>query len=103
MHRSLIIATGSVTLSVLAVASPNPAGARMLDPSLKAPALAEPVACRTVRERVERPDGSVVFKNRRECDEPGFVASWAPECRVVRERVVRPDGAVEHRSIRRCD
>lgn len=102
MHRSLLPA--AVVLSLLA-AAPNEAAARMLAPSLKAAALAEPVACRVIRERIERPNGSVVFRNRRECG-PDVVAvedDWARECRVIRERVVRPDGVVERRSVRRCD
>jgi hypothetical protein len=99
MHRSLLPA--AVALSLLA-AVPNQAAARMLDPGLKAHPLAEPVACRVIRERIERPNGSVVFRNRREC-EPGFVTASVPECRMIRERVVRPNGAIVFRSVRRCD
>jgi hypothetical protein len=72
----------------------------MLDAGLKAHPLAEPVACRVIRERIERPNGTVVF--RREC-EPGFVTAAVPECRMIRERIVRPNGAIVFRSVRRCD
>lgn len=105
MHRSLFPAASAVTLLLLAGA-PDASAAPMGDFALRAPSLAAPAACRFVRERIERPDGAVVFKNRRECD-TGFLPAgpdWAaPACRYVRERVIRPDGSVEHRSVRHCD
>lgn len=105
MHRSLITAASAVTVLLLAGA-PDASAAPMGEVALRAPPLAAPAACRFVRERIERPNGAVVFKNRRECD-TGFRPAgpdWAaPACRFVRERIVRPDGSVEHRSVRRCD
>ena|SRR5262245_47592900 len=72
--------------------------ARFHDPSLQAPSLAESVACRTVRERVVRPNGSVVFRTKQSCA-PVVMRGG---CRMVRERVVRPGGAVVFRTVRRC-
>ncbi len=78
-----------------------PAQARMMDPGLRAPSLVDTVACRTIRERVERPGGRVIFRTRRECT-PGPGPGVGRICRVERERVVRPNGTVVYRSIRRC-
>ena len=66
--------------------------------------LLDPVACRTVRERVERPNGSVVFRTRRDCGPGGFAGPGrgGPGCRVVRERVERPNGSVVFRTKRTC-
>lgn len=85
--------------ALLAVAVPNAAHARFLDPTLtQTPSLVEDVACRMVRERVVRPNGTVVFRNVRRCT-PG----WSrPRCRMVRERVVRPNGSVVFRTVQRC-
>jgi hypothetical protein len=74
--------------------------ARFHDPSLQAPALAEPVACRTVRERVVRPGGAIVFRTKRVCG-PGW-GGGGGGCKVVRERVHRPGGAVVFRTKRVC-
>lgn len=74
---------------------------------LDAPGLVDAVACRVVRERVERPNGSVVFRTRRDCGPggPGYgfgPRRGGPGCRVVRERVERPNGSVVFRTRRTC-
>ncbi|MEA3025208.1 MAG: hypothetical protein QOF91_493 [Alphaproteobacteria bacterium] len=103
MLRSLMPAAGLVAASMLTLMPFGPAqAARFFDPGLHAPTLTEPVACRVIRERIVRPNGSVVFETRRTC-EPGLVFARGPGCRFIRERIVRPSGAVVYRSIRRCD
>ena len=73
-------------------ASSAPASARMADPGLKLPPASEQVACRYVRERIRRPNGAVVWRDRRVCT-PGF-AMHRPRCFTERQRIVRPNGAV---------
>jgi hypothetical protein len=90
-----------MTAAGLLVVAPEAAQARMMAPHLDAPSLADTVACRTVRERVERPSGRVIYRTKRVCT-PGFTTG-GPDCRVRRERIVRPNGSVVFRSIRRCD
>jgi hypothetical protein len=97
-HVSAIGAGFAVLLVTAPTASVQ--AARFHDPSMQAPALAESVACRTVRERVVRPNGSVVFRTKQSCG-PGM-GPGGPRCRVVRERVQRPNGSVVFRSVRRC-
>ena len=84
---------------VLATAAP--ASARMADPGLKVPSAAEQVACRTVRERIRRPNGALVWRERRVCT-PGFAVRPRPRCFSARERIVRPNGAVVFRTVQRC-
>lgn len=84
------------------IAAPHHAEARMADPGLKAPSLVENVACRTVRERIRRPNGALVWKTRRICT-PGFnVRPRGPRCVMERQRIVRPNGAVVYKQVRRC-
>jgi hypothetical protein len=97
-----------IAAAVIAVAFfsavPGASAARFQDPAVatQAPSLLEDVACRTVRERVVRPGGRVIFRTKRICT-PGFGRGFgAGHCRVVRERVVRPNGSVVHRTVRRC-
>jgi hypothetical protein len=78
-----------------------PATARMADPGLKVPLATEQVACRTVRERIRRPGGGVVWRERRVCT-PGFAVRPRPRCVTERQRVVRPGGAVVFKTVRRC-
>ena len=87
-------------VGLLAVA-PGAAQARMMAPHLDAPALDEAVACRTVRERVERPGGRVIFRTKRICT-PGITVG-GPDCRVRRERIERPNGSVVFKTVRKCD
>jgi hypothetical protein len=97
------IAAAALAVATLAFA-PGASAARFHDPALaaNAPSLMEDVACRTVRERVVRPGGRVIFRTKRVCT-PGFGRPYrAGGCRTVRERVVRPNGSVVYRSIRRC-
>jgi len=97
------IAAAAVAVAFLA-AVPGASAARFHDPALvtQAPSLVEDVACRTVRERVVRPGGRVIFRTKRICT-PGFGrALRGGHCRMVRERVVRPNGSVVYRSVRRC-
>jgi hypothetical protein len=84
---------------VLAVSAP--ASAITADPGLKAPSATEPVACRTVRERIRRPNGAVVWRERRVCT-PGFAMHPRPACVTERQRIVRPNGAVVFKTVRRC-
>jgi hypothetical protein len=81
------------------------ATAKILGPSptLAAPSLAQPVRCRFIRERVERPFGPPEYRERRVCDEDADVYVNEGGCSVRRERVVRPDGSVVRRTVRRCD
>jgi hypothetical protein len=96
MHR---LAFAFVTTLGLLAAAPQAVEARMMNPNLGAPSLIEPVACRTVRERVER-RGRVIYRTKRVCT-PG-VTVGGPGCVMKRERVVRPNGSVVFRSVRRC-
>jgi hypothetical protein len=70
-------------------------------PAIKGSSLIEPVACRTVRQRVVRPNGSVVYRVKRRCG----LAQVRPgrHCTVVKERIRRANGSVVFRSIRRCN
>lgn len=92
------IAAAALVGGVLATSAP--ANARMADPGLKLPSATEQVACRTVRERIRRPNGAVVWRERRVCT-PGF-AMHRPRCFTERQRVVRPNGTVVFKSVRRC-
>jgi hypothetical protein len=97
MHR---LAFAIATVVGLFAAAPDAADARMLNPNLGAPSLVETVACRTVRERVIRPGGRVIYRTKRVCTPR--VTVGGPGCVVRRERVVRPNGSVVFRSVRRC-
>lgn len=95
------------------VATSAPANARMADPGLRVPSAAEHVACRVVRERVRRPSGAVVWRERTVCT-PGFVPPVVrpivrppivrpgPRCFTERQRIVRPNGTVVFRNVQRC-
>jgi hypothetical protein len=101
MMRSFAFAAGLAAVSLLGFAPADSAqAARFHDPALQAPSPVEDVACRTVRERVVRPNGSIVFRTKRNCG-PGMRA-FGRQCQTVRERVVRPNGAVVYRTKRRC-
>jgi len=95
--RLMLSAAGAAALAVFIAGSSTAAHARFQNPALQLPSVAEPVACRVVRERVVRPGGRVIYRSRRVC-----TPRWGGPCRMVRERVVRPNGAVVYRSIRRC-
>lgn len=89
-------------LAVAVIAAPHTAQARMADAGLKAPSMVEDIACRTVRERIRRPNGAVVWNTRRVCT-PGFnVRPRGPRCVMERQRIVRPNGAVVFKQVRRC-
>jgi hypothetical protein len=95
------IAAAAITAVFLA-AIPVASAARFQDPAVvsHAPLAVEDVACRTVRERVVRPNGRVIYRTKRTCSAgPGMGAG---NCRVMRERVTRPGGGVVYRSVRRC-
>ena len=98
-----LVTTAAVAAALLGgvVATAMPASARMADPGLKAPSAAEQIACRTVRERVHRPGGGVVWRERRVCT-PGFAMHPRPTCVTERQRVVRPNGTVVFKTVRRC-
>jgi hypothetical protein len=93
------IAAAALVGGVLATSIP--ANARMADPGLKLPSASEQVTCRTVRERIRRPNGAVVWRERRVCT-PGFAMDPRPRCFTERQRVVRPNGTVVFKSVRRC-
>lgn len=95
-------------------ATSAPANARMADPGLHVPSAVENVACRVVRERVRRPNGAIVWRERTVCT-PGFappivrppvvrppIVRPRPRCFTERQRVVRPNGTVVYRSVQRC-
>lgn len=84
------------------IAAPHRAEARMANPGLTAPSLVEDVACRTVRERVRRPNGAVAWTTRRVCTPGPVVRRGGPRCVIERQRIVRPNGAVIHKQVRRC-
>ena len=98
-----LVSTAAVAAAVLggAFVVAMPASARMADPGLKAPSATEQIACRTVRERVHRPGGGVVWRERRVCT-PGYAMHPRPHCFSERQRVVRPNGTVVFRTVRRC-
>jgi hypothetical protein len=69
-------------------------------PTIAGTSLVEPAACRTVRQRVVRPNGSVVYRVKRTCG-----LSQVPRhrhCTMIKERIRRANGAVVFRSVRRC-
>jgi hypothetical protein len=86
----------------LALAAPPQAQAMVAHPGVSAPSAIDAVACRTVRERVVRPDGRVIYRTSRKCG-PWHRPHWGRHCRVERQRVIRPSGAVVYKTIRRCD
>ncbi|RAI40820.1 hypothetical protein [Rhodoplanes roseus] len=89
--------------AVIVLVTAVPASARFFDPAVKAAEpLTEQVACRTVRERIVRPSGRVIFETRRVCSPGPAMGMGRGGCTTVRERVVRPNGAVVYKSIRRC-
>ncbi|HEX2215157.1 MAG TPA: hypothetical protein VHG27_00450 [Xanthobacteraceae bacterium] len=72
----------------------------MADPGLKIPSATEKVACRTVRERIRRPNGALVWRTKRLCT-PRY--TWnRPRCFTERQRIVRPNGAIVYKKVRRC-
>ena len=91
-------AAAAAALFAGVLATSAPASARMVDPGLKIPSATESVACRTVRERIRRPNGALVWSERRVCT-PSFVR---PRCVTERQRIVRPNGAIVFKSVRRC-
>jgi hypothetical protein len=96
------VLTGAVVAAVMSAAAPlAEAQPRFFDPNLVAPPVAEEVACRVIRERIVRPGGRVVFRERSVCS-PRPVIGIPPRCAMIRERIVRPDGSVVFRSVRRC-
>lgn len=100
--RLLCTATVAAALFGSLLATSAPAAARMAYPGLKLPSAAEQIACRTVRERVRRPSGAVVWRTRRVCT-PNWVGYRPrPRCVSERQRIVRPNGAVVWKTVRRC-
>jgi hypothetical protein len=92
----------AATLFGLALAVPPQAQAMVANSGVTAPSAIDAVACRTVRERVVRPGGRVIYKTSRRCG-PWHRHHWRRHCRVERQRVIRPSGAVVYKRIRRCD
>lgn len=90
-----------------AMVLPQTASAMTVNPAVKAPSSLETVACRTVRERIVRPNGRVVYRSSRVCT-PGIppvvrpIVRPRPACSTVRERTVTPSGRVIVRTVRRC-
>lgn len=95
------IAAALTGLALLAVV---PAEAASFDRSLAVPTLTQDVACRMMRERIVRPNGSVVIRQTRQCG-PGPMMGRGfrgGDCRVMRDRFVRPNGSVDIRTRRVC-
>ena len=94
----------AVLAAALFAVAPNASAARFHDPALKAsaPLLVEDVACRTVRSRILRPNGRVIYSTRRICTPGWRGGGFDRRCRVVRERIHRPNGSVVVRTVRRC-
>jgi hypothetical protein len=97
-----LVSTAAVAAALFGgvLAISTPASAMPADPGLKVPSVAEQVACRTVRERIRRPNGTLVWRERRVCT-PGFVRP-RPRCVTERQRIVRPNGAIVFKTVRRC-
>jgi hypothetical protein len=100
--RLTIAVSAVAAAAALCAAMPGASAARFYDPAVQAgtPSLVEDVACRTVRSRIVRPGGRVVYSTKRVCS-PGM-GGGGGGCRVVRERIQRPNGSVVYRSTRRC-
>jgi hypothetical protein len=98
-----LVSTAAVAAALFGgvVAISAPANAITADPGLRAPSVTEQVACRFVRERIRRPNGAVVWRDRRVCT-PGFAMYRGPRCVSERQRIVRPNGAVVFKTVRRC-
>lgn len=95
--RRLLIAAALVATGTL-LSEANAAGFR--DPGLAGVGgLVEQAQCRVRRERVRRPNGSVVYRTVRDCGRP---SRFDRDCRTVRERVERPNGNVVFRTRRIC-
>jgi hypothetical protein len=103
MMRSARLATFVFVSALLGLSSFSTAQAATFSPppAIKGSSLIEPVACRTVRQRVVRPNGSVVYRVKRRRG----LAQVRPgrHCTVVKERIRRANGSVVFRSIRRCN
>ena len=95
--RNMLFGTGAVALAAMGF-SATEANARFAPQAIEVPALVEPAQCVMRRERVERPNGAVVYRTMRRCG-PGPRAGG---CKVVRERVERPNGNVVFRTRRVC-
>jgi hypothetical protein len=98
-----LFSTVAVAAALLggSLATSAPASARMADPGLRIPSASEQVACRVMRERIRRPNGALVWRERRVCT-PGFAMHPRPRCVTERQRIVRPGGAIVFKSVRRC-
>jgi hypothetical protein len=103
MMRSASLATLAFVSALLGLSSYPTAQAATFSPppAIKGTSLIEPVACRTIRQRVVRPNGSVVYRVKRRCG----LAQVRPRrhCTMVKERIHRADGSVVFRSVRRCN
>jgi hypothetical protein len=91
------VASAVLTTIMLALLPSPSAQAAVYHSVVTGPALTEPVACRVVRERIVRPNGSVVYRQKRTCG-----AGWGPRCQTIREKVRRPNGTVMYRKVKRC-
>jgi hypothetical protein len=101
MHLSLASAIAAAL--VVSALPGHAAQAAMFGHHLRAPSAVEHVACRLVRERVVRPSGRVVYREREQCGEPFAMIVDDADCVIRRERIVRPNGTVVYRRVRRCD
>ena len=100
MRITVSALAAAATLFGAALMSAPQAQALPAHPGVNVPAMAETVACRTVRTRVVRPNGTVTYKRVRRC-RPSFGRHHS-RCRHIRTRTVRPNGAVVYRNVRRC-
>jgi hypothetical protein len=97
MKGFLIAAAFVTTGALLSGSGAQAAGFR--DPGLIGTDLVEQAQCRVRRERVQRPNGAVVYRTVRDCGRP---SGFGRDCRTVRERVERPNGNVVFRTRRVC-
>ncbi|MBN9013156.1 MAG: hypothetical protein J0H25_08920 [Rhizobiales bacterium] len=97
LRTSVLVAAA---LLGLGLAVPQSAEAMVVNPGVSAPSVVDTVACRTVRSRIVRPGGRVVYKTTRQC-----TPHWSHHrrgCVMERQRIVRPNGAVVYKQVRRC-
>jgi hypothetical protein len=101
--RTSVFATAALLAFGLGagLATSQRAEAMVANPGVSAPALVDHVACRTVRTRVVRPSGRVVYRTTRRCG-PRRWARPHHRCVMERQRIVRPSGAVVYKRVRRC-
>src|SRR5437763_17208484 len=95
------LAAVGLTSAILALLPQSQSSAApSFDASLQAPALAEFVACRNVRERLLLPNGRVEYVTRQDCssgsNSSGTNGTSQSGCGLVRQRVIQHNGSVAY-------